>query len=151
MVFCHISTRISHRYTRVPSLPNLSHLPLHPTPQPVLETLLEFPESYSSFKPAFSFSFTVTWSCPILCMPIDCSLPGSSVHGISQIKILEWVSISSSRESSQPSDQICVFYTVVRFLHAEPLGKLSVSFRCTAKWFCYAYTCIYSFSNSLPI
>ena len=109
MVFCHISTRISHRYTRVPSLPNLSHLPLHPTPQPVLETLLEFPESYSNFKPAFSFSFTVTRSCPILCMPIDCSLPGSSVHGISQIKILEWVSISSSRESSQPSDQICVF------------------------------------------
>ena len=32
VVFCHISTRISHRYTRVPSLPNLSHLPLHPTP-----------------------------------------------------------------------------------------------------------------------
>ena len=37
-----------------------------------------------------------------LCNPIDCSLPGSSVHGILQARILEWVSISFSRGSSQP-------------------------------------------------
>ena len=37
---------------------------------------------------------------PVLCNPMDCSLPGSSVHGISQIRILEWVEISSSRGSS---------------------------------------------------
>ena len=37
---------------------------------------------------------------PILCDPMDCSLPGSSVHGISQVRILEWVVISSSRGSS---------------------------------------------------
>ena len=35
---------------------------------------------------------------------MDCSLPGSSVHGISQIRILEWVAISTSRGSSQPRD-----------------------------------------------
>ena len=35
-----------------------------------------------------------------LCDPMDCDLPGSSVHGISQAKILEWVAISSCRESS---------------------------------------------------
>ena len=40
-----------------------------------------------------------------LCNPLDCSPPGSSVHGISQAKILEWVAISFSRESSQPKDQ----------------------------------------------
>ena len=40
--------------------------------------------------------------------PIDCSLPGSSVHGISQAKILEWVAISFSRASSWPRDQTCV-------------------------------------------
>ena len=40
----------------------------------------------------------------ILCKPMDCSLPGSSVHGILQARILEWVAIPSSRVSSQPRD-----------------------------------------------
>ena len=43
--------------------------------------------------------------CSALCDPIDCSLPGSSVHGILQARTLEWVAISSSRGSSQPRDQ----------------------------------------------
>ena len=46
--------------------------------------------------------FSVTQSCPILCSPMDCSLPGYSVHGISQARILEWVAISSYRGSSGP-------------------------------------------------
>ena len=44
-----------------------------------------------------------------LCDPMDCSLPGSSVHGISQARILEWVAISSSRGSSQSRDQTHIF------------------------------------------
>ena len=40
-------------------------------------------------------------SCPILCDPVDCSLPSSSVHGILQARILMWVAISCSRGSSQ--------------------------------------------------
>ena len=36
-------------------------------------------------------------SCPTLCDPIDCSLPGSSAHGILQARILEWVAMSSYR------------------------------------------------------
>ena len=40
---------------------------------------------------------SVTQSCPTLCNPMDCSLPGSSVHGILQVRILEWVDISCSR------------------------------------------------------
>ena len=43
-------------------------------------------------------------SCPTLCNPTDYSLPGSSVHGILQARILELVTISSTRGSSQPSD-----------------------------------------------
>ena len=43
--------------------------------------------------------------CPTLCDPMDCSLSGSSVHGILQARILEWVAISFSRESSQPRDR----------------------------------------------
>ena len=44
-------------------------------------------------------------SCLTLCNPKDCSLPGSSVHGISQARILDWVAISFSRGSSQPRSQ----------------------------------------------
>ena len=47
----------------------------------------------------------VVQSCPTLCDPMDCSLPGSSVHGILQARILEWVTISFSRGSSQPRDR----------------------------------------------
>ena len=43
-------------------------------------------------------------SCLTLCDPMDCSLPGSFVHGISQLRTLEWFAISSSRECSQPRD-----------------------------------------------
>ena len=54
--------------------------------------------------------FSVTQSCLTLCDPMDCSLPGSSVHGIFQARILEWVAISFSRGSFQPRDRNCVAY-----------------------------------------
>ena len=41
-------------------------------------------------------------SCSTLCDPLDCKLPGSSVHGILQARILEWIAMPSSRGSSQP-------------------------------------------------
>ena len=47
----------------------------------------------------------VAQSCPTLCDPMDCSPPGSSVHGILQARVLEWVAISFSRGSSRPRDQ----------------------------------------------
>ena len=47
----------------------------------------------------------VTQSCLILCDPMDCSPLGSSVHGILQARILEWIAMSSSRGSSQPRDR----------------------------------------------
>ena len=43
--------------------------------------------------------------CPALCNPKDCSPPGSSVHGIPQARLLEWVAIPLSRGSSQPRDR----------------------------------------------
>ena len=48
---------------------------------------------------------SVAQSCPTLCDPMDCSLPGSSVYRMFQSKILEWVAISSSRASFCPRDQ----------------------------------------------
>ena len=44
--------------------------------------------------------------CPTLCDPMDCSLRSSSIHGILQARILEWVAISFSRGPSWPRDQI---------------------------------------------
>ena len=43
--------------------------------------------------------------CLALCNPMDCSLPGSSVHGIFQARVLEWVAFSFSRGSSWPRDR----------------------------------------------
>ena len=42
----------------------------------------------------------VIQSCPTLCDPVDCSLPGSSVHEIFQARVLEWVATAFSRGSS---------------------------------------------------
>ena len=60
----------------------------------------------------------VAKSCPTLCNPMDCSLPGSSVHGISQARILEWVNISSSREifPTQGSNSHLLHWQVVSLL-----------------------------------
>ena len=49
---------------------------------------------------------SVTRSCLTLCDPMDCSLPGSSVHGISQARILEWTAISFSRDLPNPGVQL---------------------------------------------
>ena len=65
-------------------------------------------------------------SCPTLCDPMDCSLPGSFVHGIFQVRILEQIAMPSSRGSSRPRDwtQVsCVFCITGSFFTAEPLGK----------------------------
>ena len=47
----------------------------------------------------------VTQSYLTLCDPVDCSPPGSSVHGILQARILEWIAMSFSSRSSQPRDR----------------------------------------------
>ena len=47
-------------------------------------------------------------SCPTLCNSMDCRLPGSSIPGLLQAGILEWVAISFSRRSSQPRDRTWV-------------------------------------------
>ena len=50
----------------------------------------------------------VAQSCLTLCDPMDCSLSGSSVHGIFQARVLEWIAISFSRGSSQHRNQTWV-------------------------------------------
>ena len=62
-------------------------------------------------------------SGPTLCNRMDCSPPGSSVHGILQARILEWVVMPSSRGSSQPRDRTCVSWIASGFFTTEPPGK----------------------------
>ena len=57
----------------------------------------------------------VAQSCLTLCDPMDCSQPGSSLHGILQAGILKWVAMPFSRGSSQPRDQTQVSRTADGF------------------------------------
>ena len=66
------------------------------------------------------------YSCPTLCNPMDYSPPGSSVHAILQARILEWVAMPSSRQSSQTRDRThssCSSCIASRLVIAEPPGK----------------------------
>ena len=58
-----------------------------------------------------------------LCDPVDCSPPGSSVHGILQARVLEWVAISFSRVFSQPRDRTRISCIAGRLFTTEPLGS----------------------------
>ena len=68
-----------------------------------------------------------------LCDPMGCSSPGSSIHGIFQARILEWIDISFSRGSSLPRDQTQVSHIAGRLYHLSHQGssnyELSFPFR----------------------
>ena len=66
----------------------------------------------------------VTQLCPTLCDPMDCSLPGSSVHGIFQARVLEWVAISFQKSLW------CVIQRKVRVIHEV---SVSHSLMCSFK------------------
>ena len=75
----------------------------------------------------------VTQSCPTLSYPMDYSLPGSSIHGIFQARVLEWVVFHFSRESSQPRDRTQVsriasgFFTIWATRDFKNIGMGSLS------------------------
>ena len=62
-------------------------------------------------------------SCLTLCDPTNCSPPGSSMHGILLVRILEWVAISFSMKSSRHRYRICVSCTASRFFTTEQPGR----------------------------
>ena len=83
-------------------------------------------ECISACCVSVSVSVLLSQSCPTFHIPVDCSPPGSSVHGILQARIVECVATSSSRGSSRPRDQTlvsCVSCIVGRFFSGEPSGK----------------------------
>ena len=86
---------------------------------------------FVSHSPHFSFAFVRAQSRLTLCDPRHCTVPGSSVHGIFQARILEWVAISFSRGSSQARDGAClscISYIGRRILYhwATWEGKISL-------------------------
>ena len=84
-----------------------------------------------------------------LCDLMDYSPPGSSIHGISHARILEWVAISSSRGSSWPRDQTCISCIAGKYFTSEPSGKpisrkgslipevLLMLCMCLPRWLCW--------------
>ena len=70
---------------------------------------------YSAYKLWKESESEVAQSCLTLCNPVDSSIPDSSIHGILQARILEWVAISFSWESSQPRYQTLVSHIAGRF------------------------------------
>ena len=68
--------------------------------------------------------------CLTLCNPMDCSLPGSSVHGILQARILECVAMPFSRGSSWPWGQTWIFYIAVRFFTIWATSEAQICWRC---------------------
>ena len=80
-------------------------------------------------RPFFQVKWSeVAQSCPTLCDLMDCSLPGSSIYGILQAIVLEWVAISFSRGSSRPKDQTPVSCIVDRRFAVWATGKYLQAF-----------------------
>ena len=100
----------------------------------------------------------VSKPCPALCNSMDCSPPGSSVHGVSQGRILECVTISSSRGSSQPKDQTHVsctgkrFFSFYLFIFKWRIIALQycLGFCQTSTWISHMYTYVPSLLNLPP-
>ena len=84
---------------------------------PILDCCRFYPgvAETSGPRPCRAVLRLVALSCPTHCDPMDCSPPGSSVHGILQARILDWVAMPSSRASSQPRDQTKVSHIASRF------------------------------------
>ena len=67
--------------------------------------------------------------CPTLFHAMDCCLPGSSVHGILQARILEWVAIPFSREASPPRSPALQVYSLLSQLPAKPGEEEEVGYQ----------------------
>ena len=87
----------------------------------------------------------VSQSCPTLCDPMDCSLPGSSTHGIFKARVLEWVAVFFSRGPSRPRNWTLVFRIVGRrFYHLSRQGSPSV---CMCVHPPFGYECVQVYSH----
>ena len=89
----------------------IKYTSLNKTVFPLVEFIFQWREMDSNNTVTQRFA----QSCLTPCNPTDCSLPGSSVNGILQGRILEWVAIPFSRASSQPRERTWASYIAGRF------------------------------------
>ena len=90
----------------------------------------------------------VAQSCVTLCVPKDCSPAGSSVHGILLARILEWISIPSSKISSWPRDRTWVSYIVGRLFTVWATGEaVEAHMVNTTLYFSTVHTVLYLWTN----
>ena len=116
--------------------------------------MLTTPPPKNSFPHLLS---SLTWnkvaqSCLTLCDPMDCSLPGSSIHGIFQARVLEWVAISYSRGSSWPRDWTQVsriagrYFTIWATREAHHFYHAFLTCMCMCVCLCiYTQVCKYTY------
>ena len=85
-------------------------------------------------------------SCSTFWDPMDCSLPGSSIHGILQVRILKWVAMPTSRGPSRPRDGTLVSCITRGFFTTEPLGNpcMLIKIHNIKKEIAYGIPCINS-------
>ena len=101
--------------------------------------------SVSGLVPGTSCCWSlVAKPCPTLCDTMDCSPPGSSVHGISQARTLEWVVISYSRGPSWPRGQTHISCIAGRFFPLHHLGSPSGTY-----WTCSEHYYVNDWTNLL--
>ena len=118
-------------------------LPLYCLPFNSLSGLFWWTEVFNSNEVQHHFSFAFTpshFSHVRLCNTVDCSSPGSSVHGILQARILEWLAMPSSRGSSWSRDWTCISCgscIAVRFFIKETPGKSH--FSCMITFFLFFF------------
>ena len=94
----------------------------------IYESLLQL---FVFFKIYICVSAVQSLSCVhLFCDSVDSSPPGSSVHGISQARILEWVAISFHRASSQPRDQTCISCVGWQVLYHWGTWEACISWAC---------------------
>ena len=94
-----------------------------------LKTLSKLKKEYVSWIRS-AIAVLIAQSCPALCNPMDCSPPGSSVFGILEARILEWVAIPFSTASSQPKDWTWVSCIAGRLINVRvtrqaPINQIS--------------------------
>ena len=98
------------------------------------------PTLINHIQPKLTLRMVHSWCCTVykskvkslshvrLCDPTDCSLPGSSIHGIFQARVLEWVAISFSRGSSRPRDRTQISHVVGRHFTVWATREVLYSF-----------------------
>ena len=102
----------------------------HPLTRPRAEHIYTNYFISSSQQPYRAVCMLVTQLCPTVCDPMDYSLPGSSVYGILQARILEWIAILFSRGSSRPRDWTQVSFIASRFFTIRVTREAPIGLTC---------------------